>query len=110
VTPDVRELFVDRVKAIDPVFKHGDLERFWAMLRDLVAVAPERVDLSQKKSHYLASLAARSLARGDAQSALEFLDFADRSIDETHLTPFLVNERSEFREMAMEARKARRGV
>jgi len=104
--PDIRELFVDRVKAIDPIFKRGDLEQFWAMLRDLVAMAPERVDLSQKKSHYLASLAARSLARGDSRSALEFLDFADRSVDRTHLTPFLLNERADFREMAIKASKA----
>lgn len=104
VPPDVREVFVNRVKTIDPVFKRGDLEEFWGMLRDLVGMAPERVDLSQKKSHYLASLAARSLARGDEQSALEFLDYADRSIDKSHLTPFLLDERAEFREMAMKAR------
>ncbi|HEX9341332.1 MAG TPA: hypothetical protein VF992_09250 [Thermoplasmata archaeon] len=97
---DVREAFVRRVKPIDPLFKGGDLERFWTMLRDLVAMAPQRVDLSQKKSHYLASLAARSLARDDPRSALRFLEFADRSVDRSHLTPFLLTEREEFRRQA----------
>src|SRR2546427_216108 len=31
VSDEVREAFVARVKAIDPVFKRGDLEPFWAM-------------------------------------------------------------------------------
>lgn len=100
---DVREAFAERVKTIDPIFKGGDLEKFWAMLRDLVAMAPERVDLSQKKSHYLASLAIRSLGRGDPRSALAFLDYADRSINRTHLTPFLLDEREEFRRQAESA-------
>ena len=100
VAPDERELFVNRVKAIDPIFKHGDLETFWSLLRELVAMAPKRADLSQKKSHYLASLAARSLARDDPASALAFLDFADASIDRAHLTPFLLDERAEFRRQA----------
>ena len=78
---EIREGFVARVKAIDPVFKRGDLEEFWPMLIELIAVAPDRRDLSQKKSHYLASLAMRSLGRGDPRSALAFLDYADRSID-----------------------------
>jgi len=108
VARDAREVFVDRVKAIDPIFKRGDLETFWAMLRDLVAFAPDRRDLSQKKSHYLTSLAARSLASGDARSALAFLDYADTSVDPNHLTPFLLEERAEFRREAEKASKARR--
>jgi hypothetical protein len=108
VTDEVRETFVARVKAIDPVFKRGDLEEFWTMLRELVAMAPERRDLSQKKSHYLASLAVRSLGRDDPRSALAFLDYADRSIDRDHLTPFLLGERADFRRQAEVVLKARR--
>ncbi|MGI0149333.1 MAG: hypothetical protein ACREDF_07360 [Thermoplasmata archaeon] len=98
---DAREEFVDRVKSIDPIFKRGDLEAFRALLDDLIAMAPERVDLSKKKSHYLASLAARSLARDDPASALVFLDLADRILDPVHLTEFLLTERAEFRRQAV---------
>lgn len=96
----MREEFVDRVKAIDPIFKRGDLDGFWHLLHDLMAMAPDRVDLSKKKSHYLASLAARSLARDDPKSALAFLDLADRVLDPLHLTEFLLTERAEFRRHA----------
>jgi len=108
VTDEVREAFVARVRAIDPVFKRGDLDRFWRTLRELVAMAPERRDLSQKKSHYLASLAVRSIARDDPQSAVAFLDLADRTIDRNHLTPFLLGERVDFRRQAEVILKARR--
>ena len=107
MTDEVRETFVARVKAIDPVFKRGDLDRFWMMLRELVAMATDRRDLSQKKSHYLASLAVRSLGRDDPRSALAFLDFADRSIDRSHLTPFLLGERADFRRQAEVVLRAR---
>src|SRR2546427_6357513 len=70
------------------------------MLRELLGMAPERRDLSQKKSHYLASLAVRSLGRDDPRSALAFLDYADRSIDQSHLTPFLLGELDDFRRQA----------
>ena len=100
VPRDLRKVFTDRVKEIDPIFKAGDLERFWPALRDLVAMAPRRRDLSLKKSHYLASLAARSLARGDPRTALEFLELADRKVSADHLTPFLRREREEFRAQA----------
>lgn len=105
---DVREEFVDRVKTIDPIFKRGDLKAFWPTLRVLIAMAPDRADLSQKKSHYLTSLAARSLARGDPEAALEFLDYADRTLDSSHLTAFLVKERSEFRREAEKIHKGKR--
>lgn len=101
----VRSAFVERVKAIDPVFKRGDLETFWWLLREVIAMAPDRADLSKKKSHYLASLAARSLARGDPASAIAFLDLADRSLDSAHLTPFLLGERRDFRQAAEDARR-----
>ena len=104
---EARETFVARVKAIDPVFKRGDLTQFWRMLPELVAMAPERRDLSQKKSHYLASLAARSLARDDPHAALAFLDYADRRIDRDHLTPFLLGERADFRRQAEAVLRAR---
>jgi len=94
---DVRKAFTERVKEIDPIFKAGDLERFWPALRELVAMAPGRRDLSLKKSHYLASLAARSLIRDDPGTALEFLEFADRAVRREHLTPFLLREREDFR-------------
>ncbi|HYM38835.1 MAG TPA: hypothetical protein VEY12_01645 [Thermoplasmata archaeon] len=97
VRRDVRKAFTERVKEIDPIFKAGDLDRFWPALRELVALAPERRDLSMKKSHYLASLAARSLIREDSKTALEFLELADREIDPEHLTPFLRREREDFR-------------
>ncbi len=97
---DVRKAFTERVKEIDPIFKAGDLDRFWPALRDLVALAPERRDLSLKKSHYLASLAARSLVRDDPRAALAFLEFADREVNDDHLTPFLRREREDFRERA----------
>lgn len=97
---DVRKAFTERVKEIDPVFKAGDLDRFWPLLRQLVAMAPGRRDLSVKKSHYLASLAARSLVRDDPKTALAFLELADRAIDPAHLTPFLRREREDFRQQA----------
>lgn len=98
--PDHRKAFTDRVKQIDPIFKAGDLEAFWPALRELVAMAPERRDLSLKKSHYLASLAARSLVREDPKTALAFLEFADSEIDPGHLTDFLRREREDFRAQA----------
>lgn len=97
---DLRRAFTDRVKEIDPIFKAGDLDAFWPVLRDLVALAPDRRDLSLKKSHYLASLAARSLVREDARTALAFIELADHAIDDTHLTPFLRREREDFRAQA----------
>lgn len=103
VARDIRDEFTNRVKTIDPIFKCGDLEAFWPPLRALLAMAPERRDLSQKKSHYLASLAARSLARDDPDSALAFLKAADRTVNPDHLTAFLRRERAEFR---LEAERA----
>ncbi len=97
---DLRRAFTERVKEIDPIFKAGDLERFWPALLRLVAMAPDRRDLSLKKSHYLASLAARSLIREDPRTALAFLELADREIRDDHLTPFLRRERTDFREQA----------
>ncbi|HEY5538566.1 MAG TPA: hypothetical protein VIL58_03380 [Thermoplasmata archaeon] len=76
---------------------------FWTALLELVAIAPERRDVSQKKSHYLASLAARSLSRGDPQAALDFLDLAARSVESSHLTEFLIQERDVFRREAERA-------
>jgi hypothetical protein len=96
----LRREFTERVKAIDPLFKRGDLEAFWPALRGLVAMAPERRDLSLKKSHYLAGLAAQSLVREDPETALAFLALADQEINETHLTPFLREEREDFRKQA----------
>ncbi len=100
VPRDLRRAFTERVKEIDPIFKAGDLETFWPALRDLVAMAPERRDLSVKKSHYLASLAARSLVRDDPRTALALLEFADAEIKGEHLTPFLRREREDFRQQA----------
>jgi len=100
VDPDPRRAFTERVKEIDPIFKAGDLERFWPALRELVAMAPERQELSLKKSHYLTSLAARSLIRNDPRTALDFLEFADREVNREHLTPFLIQEREDFRAQA----------
>ncbi len=100
VPQDVRRAFTERVKEIDPILKAGDLESFWPALRDLVAMAPERRDLSLKKSHYLASLAARSLVRDDPKTALAFLELADAEINGEHLTPFLRREREDFRQQA----------
>lgn len=97
---DVRKAFTERVKEIDPIFKAGDLKRFWPALRELVAMAPERRDLSLKKSHYLASLAARSLVHDDPETAIAFLEFADREVRRDHLTAFLLRERKDFREQA----------
>jgi len=95
-----REAFVERVKAIDPVFKSGDVEGMFPLLSGLMAMGPERRDLSQKKSHYLASLAIRSLQRGDPGAALRFLEFADAYVLDDHLTPFLRGERRELRKQA----------
>jgi hypothetical protein len=108
VARDAREEFTDRVKAIDPIFKRGDLETFWPSLRALLAMAPDRRDLSQKKSHYLASLAARSLARDDPDAALAFLEYADRTVNRDHLTVFLLKERAEFQRMAQDAIRTKR--
>lgn len=97
---DPRKAFTERVKEIDPLFKAGDLEQFWPALRELVAMAPGRRDLSLKKSHYLASLAARSLIQDDPQTALELLELADREVNPEHMTPFLRREREDFRAQA----------
>ncbi len=107
VTADMRKACTDRVKTIDPIFRAGDLETFWPALRDLVAMAPERRELSIKKSHYLAGLAARSLHRGEPKAALEFLEFADRAVDPQHLTPFLRREREDFRARAERSKRNR---
>jgi hypothetical protein len=104
---DAREEFVERVKAIDPIFKRGDLEAFWPMLRALMSIAPDRADLAKKKSHYLASLAVRSLARDEAESSLEFLDYADRFLDPRALSRFLLDERQDIRHRVIEALRAR---
>ncbi len=103
---DAREEFVERVKAIDPIFKRGDLEAFWPMLRELMSIAPDRADLAKKKSHYLASLAVRSLARDEAESSLEFLDYADRILDPRALSRFLLEERQDIRRRVIEAFRA----
>ena len=92
-----REAFVERVKAIDVVFKAGDVEGTLRLLPALMAMGPEREILSQKKSHYLASLALRSLRKKDPESAIRFLDFADAHIRDTHLIPLLRKERVKFR-------------
>ncbi len=94
---DLRKAFTDRVKQIDPMFKAGDLDRFWPALRELVGMAPERRDLSLKKSHYLAGLAAQSLVRDDPKTALAFLELADAEVRADHMTPYLLKEREEFR-------------
>lgn len=80
------------------MFKRGDLEIFWPRLRVLIRIAPQRPDLSRKKSHYLVSLAARSLRRGDPQAAAKFLDYADERVDPAHLTAYFVEERRRWRE------------
>jgi hypothetical protein len=100
MSPDPRRAFTERVKETDPIFKAGDMARFWPALRELVAMAPARRDLSLKKSHYLASLAARSLVRDDPTTALEFIELADRVVNHEHLTPFLIREREDFRAQA----------
>ena len=97
---DAREEFVERVKAIDPIFKRGELDAFWPMLHALMSLAPDRGDLAKKKSHYLASLAVRSLARHEAAAAVEFLDYADRILDPQALTRFLLEERRDIRQRA----------
>jgi hypothetical protein len=100
VPQDLRKAFTERVKQIDPIFKAGNLEAFWPALRELIEMAPHRRDLSMKKSHYLASLAARSLVQDNPKAALEFLELADREIDRGHLTPYLLREREDFRQQA----------
>ena len=104
-----REEFVRRVKAIDPVFKAGDVETTLRLLHGLVAMGSDRRDLSMKKSHYLASLAVRSIERGDPASGLRFLEYADSNVRDDHLTPFLREERREFRERAERAMARRAG-
>ena len=107
VVRDVREEFVERVKAIDPVFKQGELAAFWPMLHALMSIGPDRADLSKKKSHYLASLAVRSLARDETEAALEFLDYADRILDPKTLSRFLLEERRDIRRTAEEVLRLR---
>ncbi len=97
---DLRRAFTERVKEIDPIFKAGELDGFWPKLRELIGMAPDLRELSLKKSHYVASLAARSLIREDPKTALAFLELADREIHDEHLTPFLRREREDFREQA----------
>jgi hypothetical protein len=98
-----REAFVERVKAIDLVFKAGDVEGTLRLLPSLMAMGPDRAILSQKKSHYLASLALRSLRKSDPGSAIRFLDLADAAIRDDHLIPLLRSERVRFRTEAARA-------
>ncbi|GEM_PF-3046594 len=98
-----REAFVKRVKAIDLVFKAGDVEGTLRLLPSLMAMGPDRAILSQKKSHYLASLALRSLRKSDSRSAIRFLDLADAHIRDDHLIPLLRSERTRFRTEATRA-------
>ena len=98
-----REAFVERVKAIDRVFKAGDVDGTLRLLPALMAMGPERPILSQKKSHYVGSLALRCLRKGDAKSATRFLDFADANIRDDHLIPMLRDERAKFRKEAVRA-------
>ena len=98
-----REAFVERVKAIDRVFKAGDVDGTLRLLPALMAMGPERPILSQKKSHYVGSLALRCLRKGDATSAIRFLDFADANIRDDHLIPLLRDERAKFRKEAVRA-------
>jgi len=98
-----REAFVERVKAIDRVFKAGDVDGTLRLLPALMAMGPERPILSQKKSHYVGSLALRCLRKGDAKSATRFLDFADANIRDDHLIPLLRDERAKFRKEAVRA-------
>ncbi len=107
---DARLAFTERVKEIDRLFKAGDLDGFWPALGELMAMAPHRRDLWLKKSHYLASLAARSLLRDDPSTALAFLEFADREVPRDQLTAFLLREREDFRERAELALRAGRGT
>jgi len=98
-----REAFVERVKAIDRLFKAGDVEGTLRLLPTLMAMGPERPILSQKKSHYVGSLALRCLRKGDSKSAIRFLDFADANIRDDHLIPLLRDERARFRKEALRA-------
>ncbi len=92
------------MKAIDLVFKAGDVEEALRLLPALMAMGPEREILSKNKSHYVASLALRSLRRWDPESGIRFLDFADAHIRDDHLIPLLRNERSKFRKEATRAK------
>lgn len=109
VGTDPRKAFAERVRAIDPLFKRGDLSDFWPALRDLIAMAPARVDLSRKKSHYLASLAWRSILRRDFPSAHRFLAYADQHVDPSHLSPYFLRERAEFWRRLREAESGEAG-
>jgi hypothetical protein len=100
VPRDPRKVSTERVKQIDPIFKAGNLEAFWPALRELIEMAPHRRDLSMKKSHYLTSLAARSLVQDDPKAELEFPELTDREIDHGHLTPYLLKEREDSRQQA----------
>jgi hypothetical protein len=103
---DARATFASVVKTIDPMFKRGELESFWAALRELIALAPDREDLWRKKSHYLVSVALRSMKRGDLESAKKFLDFADLRIPEVPLTSYFRREREEMRRRLQESERS----
>ena len=105
---DERQQFASLVKAIDPVFKRGDLDSFLPQLDRLIALGPQRVDLWRKKSHYLVSLALRSLRRDDVTSAESFLDLADRVVPLESLSPYFVRERDEMRRRVQEAEERSR--
>jgi len=105
-----REAFVEKVKAIDLVFKPGGIEVTLRLLPSLMAMGPEREILSRKKSHYLASLALRCLRKQDPESAIRFLDLADAQIRDDHLIPLLRNERARFRNEAVRALTVDRGA
>jgi hypothetical protein len=106
VGEDPRAQFASVVKRIDPLFKRGELEPFWAALRELISLAPDHDDLWRKKSHYLVSVALRSIKRRDLASARTFLDFADLRIPDGPLTPYFRREREEMRRRLQEAERS----
>ncbi|MBI4416331.1 MAG: hypothetical protein HY557_05055 [Euryarchaeota archaeon] len=94
------ERFKALVRSIDRVSKRGDHRGALAILPDLLAVEPHDSRLSKKKSHFITALAYRAYQAGDHDSALAFLDVADREIPDGHITPFLREERATIRKAA----------
>lgn len=103
MTDEVMEQFKEIVREIDRVSKRGDHRQTLAMLPQLLAVESGDALYSKKKSHFLAALAFRALQGGEAATAIEFLELADRGIPDEHMTPFLRGERANIRKASTEA-------
>lgn len=82
------------VKAIDHWSKRGEHAAALGLLPPLFEIRPGDATYDKKRSHFIASLAARALADGDGETAAKLLEVADARLPDAHMTSFLREERA----------------